>query len=124
MAGECTSYNPVLQSLLSLVITTVEQLREVYSTQCGHSFCFQCISAALQRSQKCPVCKAAVQGRSALHPYCSLNDVVAKFRSQTAKNRELAKCSHPVADILTLAADLSSQELCRVLQSIAERGRM
>ena len=52
--------------------------REVYSTQCGHSFCFQCISAALQRSQQCPVCKAAVQGRSALHPNCSLNDVVAK----------------------------------------------
>ena len=69
------------------------------------------------------MCKAAVQGRSALHPNCSLNDVVAKFRSQTAKNRELAKCSHPVADILTLAADLSSQELCRVLQSIAERSQ-
>ena len=97
--------------------------REVYSTQCGHSFCFQCISAALQRSQHCPVCKAAVQGRSALHPNCSLNDVVAKFRSQTAKNRETAKCSHPVADILTLAADLSSQELCRVLQSIAEHSQ-
>ena len=97
--------------------------REVYSTQCGHSFCFQCISAALQRSQHCPVCKAAVQGRSALHPNCSLNDVVAKVRSQTAKNRETAKCSHPVADILTLAADLSSQELCRVLQSIAEHSQ-
>ena len=92
--------------------------REVYSAQCGHSFCFQCISVALQQSQHCPVCKTAVQ---ALHPNFSLNEVVAKVRSQTASNREAATSSHRVADILTLATDRSSQELSSVLRSFAER---
>ena len=37
--------------------------------------------------------------------------------------KESAKGSHRVAVILTLAVDLSSQELCTVLQSIAERSQ-
>lgn len=93
---------------------------EVYITHCGHSFCFQCISATVRQSQQCPVCKATVPGLNALHPNCSLNDVVAKFRSQAAANREAAKGSHRVATILSLTADLNQEQLHSLLQGITE----
>jgi hypothetical protein len=29
-----------------------------YTTECGHNFCFECISTAYQRNHKCPLCRA------------------------------------------------------------------
>lgn len=67
-----------------------------------------------------------------------MNDVVAKFRSQAAANREAAKVendvnttgilmvlilaqgSHRVATILSLTADLNQEQLHSLLQGIAE----
>lgn len=54
-----------------------ELIDEAYVTRCGHSFCYACISKAVELHRRCPKCGAALASRDHIFPNFLLNEVVA-----------------------------------------------
>ncbi|XP_035453808.2 E3 ubiquitin-protein ligase COP1 [Spodoptera frugiperda] len=58
-----------------------ELIDEAYVTRCGHSFCYACISKAVELHRRCPKCGAALASRDHIFPNFLLNEVVARRRA-------------------------------------------
>ncbi|CAH0698656.1 unnamed protein product [Spodoptera exigua] len=61
-----------------------ELIDEAYVTRCGHSFCYACISKAVELHRRCPKCGAALASREHIFPNFLLNEVVARRRAPAA----------------------------------------
>ncbi|XP_004926352.1 E3 ubiquitin-protein ligase COP1 [Bombyx mori] len=57
-----------------------ELIDEAYVTRCGHSFCYACISRALDLHRRCPKCGAPLLTREHIFPNFLLNELVTKRR--------------------------------------------
>lgn len=74
----------MLQDCELLCPVCFEVIEEAYVTRCGHSFCFTCISKAVELHHRCPKCGATLASRDHIFPNFLLNEVVAKRRARGA----------------------------------------
>lgn len=64
-------------------------IEEAHITRCGHTFCFRCISKALEGNHRCPKCSFALAGIEHTFPNFLLNELIAKYRSRLNAAEEL-----------------------------------
>ncbi|XP_065210971.1 E3 ubiquitin-protein ligase COP1-like isoform X1 [Planococcus citri] len=64
-------------------------LEEAHITRCGHTFCFRCISKALEVNHRCPKCSFALAGIEHTFPNFLLNELIAKYKSRLKAAEEL-----------------------------------
>ena len=43
---------------------TVKPKKNMATTPCGHSFCFECLSKHLERKNKCPICRTKISNKN------------------------------------------------------------
>lgn len=97
-----------------------ELIQEAYVTRCGHSFCFSCVTRAVDLQRRCPRCGAALTSRDQLFPNLLLNELVARRRAEPA----VAPASPPASDSAELLTrQLSAPELDRLLDTLTRRRR-
>ncbi|KAG2204422.1 hypothetical protein INT47_005213 [Mucor saturninus] len=58
-------------------------MNEVFSTNCGHSYCYQCIKAHIEQQTTCPLCRSVLT-RAEIHPNFQLNKL-AQLRIKALK---------------------------------------
>ena len=64
----------------------MSMIRDPYVTDCGHTFCYQCISMHLLHKKSCPSCSTYVTADK-IHP----NFLLAKVRTPCSKLPSKAK---------------------------------
>ena len=64
-------------------------IEEAHITRCGHTFCFRCISKALEMNHRCPKCSFALAGIEHTFPNFLLNELIAKYKSRLKAAEEL-----------------------------------
>lgn len=64
-------------------------IEEAHITRCGHTFCFRCISKALEVNHRCPKCSFALAGIEHTFPNFLLNELIAKYKSRLKAAEEL-----------------------------------
>lgn len=55
-----------------------ELMIEAHITQCGHTFCFQCICKAIEAHKRCPKCNAILPSPQFCFPNCVVDELIAK----------------------------------------------
>ncbi|KAJ1982808.1 hypothetical protein H4R35_000167 [Dimargaris xerosporica] len=58
----------------------LQAITEAFMTRCGHSFCYQCISAHLEHQGNCPSCRSTLT-REQIYPNFILNQILEKRSS-------------------------------------------
>lgn len=72
-----------------------ELIDEAHITRCGHTFCFACISRALENYGRCPKCSFVLNGPEHIFPNFLLNDLISKYKSRVKKAAELTTNDSP-----------------------------
>lgn len=62
---------------------------EAHITRCGHTFCYRCISKALEVNHRCPKCSFALAGIEHTFPNFLLNELISKYKSRLKAAEEL-----------------------------------
>lgn len=50
----------------AICLESLKERNKPVSTSCGHLFCYRCLTTAIERSHKCPLCNAR-QGKNTFH---------------------------------------------------------
>ncbi|XP_071820503.1 E3 ubiquitin-protein ligase COP1-like [Apostichopus japonicus] len=92
---------------------------EAYITNCGHSFCYRCITQSLKARSKCPKCNFAIEKTDQIFPNFALNELILKHRQKTDKRPKLG---HPhnshISDLHELMADPDKWGLTEVNKAL------
>lgn len=79
---------------------------EAYITNCGHSFCYRCISQSLKESNRCPKCNFAIEKPDQIFPNFALNELILKHRQKLDKRPKLGQGQNShISDIHELLTD-------------------
>lgn len=73
-------------------------MKEVFATNCGHSFCYQCITVHMDQRADCPLCRSKLS-RAEIYPNFQLNRL-AEYRSKKLKEASQPKFKDPVERII------------------------
>lgn len=66
-----------------------ELIEEAHITRCGHTFCYSCISRALETFSRCPKCSTLINGPEHIFPNFLLNELVSKYKTRMKALEEL-----------------------------------
>lgn len=80
-------------------------IEEAHITRCGHTFCYQCISKALENTHRCPKCSFALAGVEHTFPNFLLNELIAKYKLRLKAAEELGLSSDYLFDRTNSAAN-------------------
>ncbi|ORZ24842.1 WD40-repeat-containing domain protein [Lobosporangium transversale] len=100
-------------------------MKETFLTQCGHSFCYLCISQHLNERQDCPTCRAPLT-RDQIFPNFLLNSIfertAAELQDSTAESRTREPRIKLKHDLLT-QNDYTREELDELLSTLQAKKR-
>ncbi|KAJ1984977.1 hypothetical protein H4R34_000321 [Dimargaris verticillata] len=80
LAGPGASTSPGMASAPDVDLSCpicLQTITEAFMTRCGHSFCYQCISAHLEHQGNCPSCRSTLT-REQIYPNFILNQILEK----------------------------------------------
>lgn len=84
----------------------LSMINEAYMTQCGHSFCKDCIESILHKNNRCPTCFFAIEKKDQIYPNFFLNELISKHKMKVKEYSELKQsCQSGVYDQLYFAHD-------------------
>ncbi|XP_067133122.1 E3 ubiquitin-protein ligase COP1-like [Centruroides vittatus] len=66
-----------------------EIIEEAHMTKCGHTFCYKCITASLEQSNRCPKCNYVIEKKDQIFPNFLLNELITKYQQQKEKKRKI-----------------------------------
>ncbi|KAI8890548.1 RING/U-box [Backusella circina FSU 941] len=106
-----------------------EIMKEVYVTQCGHSFCHECIATHISDRPFCPICRSKI-ALGQIYPNYQLNRLTQERYQQIMKEQEsskdplkeldkLKRC-HPKSIAVKLAESFSQSDLTSILNMAVE----
>lgn len=97
----------------------MSMIKDPFVTECGHSFCFQCITTHLVNKKSCPCCSIYMTADK-VHPNFLLHKVVGKL-----SQADLGSATSPAERVVQLLEDdkagLKLGELNRLLQILWDR---
>ncbi|KAL1122892.1 hypothetical protein AAG570_003217 [Ranatra chinensis] len=59
-----------------------EIIEEAHITRCGHTFCYACVSRALETFGRCPKCSFVLNGPEHIYPNFLLNELISKYKTR------------------------------------------
>eukprot|EP01087_Luapelamoeba_hula_P015917 TRINITY_DN4822_c1_g1_i1.p1 TRINITY_DN4822_c1_g1~~TRINITY_DN4822_c1_g1_i1.p1 ORF type:complete len:776 (+),score=137.71 TRINITY_DN4822_c1_g1_i1:208-2535(+) len=103
----------------------LKTIKEAYVTVCGHSYCYQCITAHLAISPSCPTCKGQLSNAQ-IFPNFMLNNMLERAlrqeQLQTHKHH-LAPVKQLEESLLRNEKDLSIGDIDGLLNTLIEKKR-
>lgn len=57
-------------------------IQEAHMTQCGHTFCYECLLTSCQQNNKCTQCNAAIKSKEHIYPNFVMNNLIKKQRKK------------------------------------------
>nr|XP_049707988.1 E3 ubiquitin-protein ligase COP1-like [Helicoverpa armigera] len=101
-----------------------ELIDEAYVTRCGHSFCYACISKAVELHRRCPKCGAALASRDHIFPNFLLNELVARRRVRARASPAPAPRACVRALVAAEARRLPLADVDAMLELLTRRKRL
>lgn len=79
-----------------------ELIIEAHITRCGHTFCFRCISKAVQIFKRCPKCSYALATSEQIFPNYLLDELITKYKLKKQIHEKIVgeKISRTAGDLV------------------------
>lgn len=85
-------------------------IESAYMTECGHSFCHQCIRSALEKRNQCPKCSYTLKP-DRLYPNFTLNEVILHHKQKKVKQEAHSSTISSTSDFGGLVWGMLGDEL-------------
>ncbi|KAJ8896466.1 hypothetical protein PR048_001810 [Dryococelus australis] len=82
----------------------LDVIEAAHMTECGHTFCYGCITKSLETNGHCPKCSVAVEGMEHVYPNVLLNQLISDYKSRILGIRDL-KLKGKIGDQIQGPAD-------------------
>lgn len=80
-------------------------IESAYMTECGHSFCQQCIRSAVEKRNQCPKCNSTLKP-DRLYPNFTLNEVILRYKQNKVKQEAHSSVISSTSDLGDLVSDV------------------
>jgi len=101
-----------------------EIISVAHVTKCGHSFCQNCISKALESMHRCPKCNTPCNLAKDVFPNFTLNQIIEKFKeeSQNKKCKFSQSATNTIIDFINSAnEDLEIEDVNQIINLLSQK---